>query len=338
MIIQTSYLTQNDCWIMNRKVEEGSLSDSRYLTFQQRGPTDLMLHSVGCAQPSADVFIVGWNKSGIEKCVHAFIDANTGKIKQTLKWRYRGWHGGGSSNNTHIGVEMCETKWIKYNSSGTKFEVLDKQRAQADCRRAYQSAVELFAYLCKEFHLNPLTNICSHREGYLKGIASNHGDPENYWKGLSMSYTMDGFRTDVKNQIEGAIDVTRDELDAYLDGKVSEIRAELEAEYQEKLGLIASALTNAYNQELETVSQSFSSTVGAKIEEKIGRDIIHVSDIPWKGVRETIQKLLDADAINGGTPRETDPNDIRMPLEFVRVMAVMTSYIDKRLKEKNQND
>ena len=42
-----------------------------------------------------------------------FIDANTGDIYQTLPWNHRGWHGGGSSNNTHIGVEMCEPAAIK---------------------------------------------------------------------------------------------------------------------------------------------------------------------------------------------------------------------------------
>ena len=34
-----------------------------------------------------------------------------------------GWHGGGSSNNTHIGVEMCEPACIKYTGgAGAKFE------------------------------------------------------------------------------------------------------------------------------------------------------------------------------------------------------------------------
>lgn len=75
-----------------------------------------MLHSVGCPQPSANVFIKQWNKSGIQKCVHAFIEAN-GDVYQTLPWDHRGWHAGGNANNTHIGVEMCEPSTIKYTSS-----------------------------------------------------------------------------------------------------------------------------------------------------------------------------------------------------------------------------
>lgn len=197
MNIKQTYLKNNPCYIANVKQQ-----DSRYTTFQKRGPLALMLHSVGCAQPSAEVFVNRWNMSSYgNACVHAFIDANNGTIYQCLPWNYRGWHGGGSSNNTHVGVEMCESKYIKY-TSGTSFTVLDKQKALADCKRAYNAAVELFAKLCKDYKLDPLKDICSHSEGYKKGIATNHGDPEHYWKGVGSGYTMDGFRKEVKAKME----------------------------------------------------------------------------------------------------------------------------------------
>ena len=65
--------------------------------------------------------------------------------------------------------------------------------------RTYKSAVELFTHLCREFNLNPLADgvILAHNEGYKRGLASNHADPEHLWKGLKMPYTMDGFRKDV---------------------------------------------------------------------------------------------------------------------------------------------
>jgi len=58
----------------------------------------------------------------------------------------------------------------------------------------------LFAFLCKEFQLDPLKDgvIISHREGHTRGIASGHEDPEHLWRGLGSGYTMDGFRRDVK--------------------------------------------------------------------------------------------------------------------------------------------
>lgn len=159
----------------------------------------LMLHSVGCPQPSAMAFIKNWNTESAKVCVHGFIDGNTGEVYQTLPWNRRGWHCGSTANGTHIGIEMCEPDCIKY-TSGSKFTCSDKEKATAIVARTYNSAVELFAYLCKEYDLNPLSNgvILSHSEGYVKGLASNHADPEHLWKGLKLPYTMDGFRKDVK--------------------------------------------------------------------------------------------------------------------------------------------
>ena len=197
MQIVESFLTQNPCYKAN--VER---ADARYRKFQDEGPKGLMLHSVGCAQPDASVFVNRWNKPTYTKaCVHAFVDANSGVVMQTLPWNFRGWHGGGSCNNTHIGVEMCESKHIKYTGSA-KFSVIDKAKAQADARRAYNSAVELFAYLCEAYAIDPETGIISHREGGKQGIASGHVDPEHYWHGLDLPYTMDGFRAAVKAKVD----------------------------------------------------------------------------------------------------------------------------------------
>ena len=202
MTLVQNYLTKNPCY--NANVEK---SDSRYVTFQTRGPIGLMLHSVGCAQPSAQAFLNAWNKETYtNSCVHGVIDANTGTVYQCLPWNYRGWHAGGSANNTHIGVEMCESKYIKYPSSGgANFTVLDLEKAQADCRRTYNAAVELFATLCLQWNLDPMKDIVSHKEGGKKGIASGHVDPEHFWSGLNMNYTMDGFRADVKSAMEPVI-------------------------------------------------------------------------------------------------------------------------------------
>lgn len=183
MQIKETILTNNPCYKAGRKITVKGL----------------MLHSVGCPQPSAEVFVKNWNKSSYDRaCVHAFIDGNTGVIYQCLPWAHRGWHGGGSSNNTHIGVEMCEPACIKY-TGGSSFTCSDTATAKAVVTRTYNAAVELFAFLCKEYKLNPLADgvIVSHAEGYKRGIASNHGDPAHLWKGLKMSYTMDGFRKDV---------------------------------------------------------------------------------------------------------------------------------------------
>ena len=207
-----SYLTQNPCYQANVNKQ-----DSRYTNFQKNGPSGGMLHSVGCAQPDASVFLIAWNKPTYTKsCVHGVIDANSGVAYQTLPWNFRGWHCGGSANNTMVGIEMCESRYIKY-TSGARFEILDKEKAQADCKRTYDSAVQLFAMLAKMWNWNPLTDIISHKEGGKLGVASGHVDPEHYWAGLGMPYTMDGFRMDVKHAMMEVVDMTIEELEQFVD-------------------------------------------------------------------------------------------------------------------------
>ena len=159
-------------------------------------PKGLMLHSVGCPQPSAQVFATNYN-GNVGACVHAFIDANNGTTYQLLPWNHRGWHAGGAANDTHIGIEMCESSYISY-TSGANFMCSNTTAAKKHAQTAYTAAVELFAYLCKLYKLDPLSQICSHAEGHRKGIATNHADPEHYWTQLGTGYTMDGFRKAVK--------------------------------------------------------------------------------------------------------------------------------------------
>lgn len=187
MKIIQSILTKNPCYTAGKKI----------------AVKGLMLHSVGCSQPSAQVFVKRWNSASHNSaCVHAFIDGNTGDVYQCLPWNHRGWHSGGSANNTHIGVEMCEPACIKY-ISGSTFTCSDVATAKAVVQRTYDTAVQLFAHLCKQYNLDPLADgvIVSHREGYKRRIASNHGDPEHLWNQLGMGYTMDTFRKAVKAAI-----------------------------------------------------------------------------------------------------------------------------------------
>lgn len=188
MKVIEQFLTKNPCYKQGK-------------TITVKG---LMLHSVGCPQPKASVFIKNWNSESYNRaCVHGFIDGNDGNTYQTLPWNYRGWHAGGSANNTHIGVEMCEPSCIKY-TSGSVFTCNDLAKARACVTRTYNSAVELFAMLCNKYNLNPLQDgvIISHKEGHARGAASNHGDPEHLWKGLGMDYTMDKFRQDVYKKMQ----------------------------------------------------------------------------------------------------------------------------------------
>jgi hypothetical protein len=91
----------------------------------------------------------------------------------------RGWHAGGSANNTHIGFEICE----------------DGLTDASYFSAVYKEAVELCVYLCKQYNLTEKDIIC-HCEGYKLGIASNHGDVMHWFPRHGKS--MGTFRADVK--------------------------------------------------------------------------------------------------------------------------------------------
>ena len=117
-----SIVTKNRCYTGGRKITV-------------RG---LMLHSVGCPQQKAHVFVSTWNSQTAGVCPHGIIDGNDGIVYQTLPWDHRGWHGGsgsrGSGNNTHIGIEMCEPACIRYTSD-SRFTCSDPAKAKAVVRK-----------------------------------------------------------------------------------------------------------------------------------------------------------------------------------------------------------
>ncbi len=150
-------------------------------------PQGLMLHSIGTPQPSAAVlarYFDQYQPGGQSVCVHAFVQAD-GTVYQTLPWEMRGWHCGGTANNTHIGIEMTEP------AAGVPYA-----EAAEQITGTYRAAVELFARLCGVYGLEPLADgvIIGHAEGHRRGVASNHADPAYLWDTYGMGFTMDGFR------------------------------------------------------------------------------------------------------------------------------------------------
>ena len=138
-------------------------------------PRGIMLHSVGCPQSSAAVFSRNFNQyqpGGQSVCVHAFVQAD-GTVDQTRPWEMRGWHCGGSANNTHVGIEMTEPSAI-----------MSYAESSEQIAGTYHAAVELFAKLCEMYSLDPMADgvIIGHAEGHRNGVASNHADPEYLWK------------------------------------------------------------------------------------------------------------------------------------------------------------
>ncbi len=188
MNLKQYYLTKNECYQRGDKLNVKGL----------------MLHSTGANNPNLKRYVpdfdgtIGNNPNGNhwdqyrpgsrQVCVHGFIgklaDGSIATV-QTLPWTMRGWHAGHKSgNDNYIGVEICE--------DGLK---------DADYfTKVYREAVELFAFLCKEFNLDPMKNIICHCEGYDKGIASNHADVMHWFS--KHKKTMNDFRKDVKKEME----------------------------------------------------------------------------------------------------------------------------------------
>ncbi len=166
----------------------------------------LMIHSVGCPQPKASAFINNWNKSDAGACVHAIVEPG-GDVYQLLPWDHRGWHCGGGGNGTHIGVEMTEPSTIRYTGGANWTETGDGSNTKSHVLATYKYAVELFAYLCQMYKLDPLADgvIISHSEGCRRGIASNHGDVEHIWKKFGL--TMGQFRKDIQAAMDGGADM-----------------------------------------------------------------------------------------------------------------------------------
>ncbi len=198
MELVQSFATENPCYKAGKKI----------------AVKGLVLHSVGCPQPSAEVFVKRFNSAGAKVCVHGFVDAETGRVYQILPWDYKAWHCGGQANKTHIGVEMCEPSCIRY-TGGANITCSDEEKAREAVRRTLRSAVELFAFLCGQFGLNPLEDgvIISHKEGHDRGVASGHADPDHLFRQLHMNYTMDDFRravADTMNKTAGTPGQTQD--------------------------------------------------------------------------------------------------------------------------------
>lgn len=189
-------LTKNECYIRGVPIT----------------PIGVMVHSTGANNPNLRRYIqpddglLGTNNAGNhfnqprpggrKVCVHAIIGKLAdGSIAtyQTLPWAMRGWHSGtgpkGSANNMgYIGFEICE----------------DGLTDPVYFKKVYREAVELTAYLCKLYKLNPKKDgvIICHSEGHTRGIASNHVDVMHWFPKHGKS--MDTFRADVVKEMSNS--------------------------------------------------------------------------------------------------------------------------------------
>lgn len=90
--------------------------------------------------------------------------------------------------------------------------------------------------------------------------------------------------------------------------------------------------------EPETPEKPLEKLIDERIEAYMGKMCNSIQDIPWASVRKVMRKVLDAQAIDGGTPYDQNPDDIGMPLNSVRVLVGAVRYIEHSLKEAFKDD
>lgn len=156
-------------------------------------PTGAVNHSVGCAQPSVEVFFrlmddedAGWGVNALLGDFHK----GEGRIILALDIEARPWGCGsgkkGSWNNTKVQWEVCEPAGHTY-AGGTMIGY-DVEKNAGYFERMWKMLVAWNVYCVVKLGY-PVSGISDHAESYRAGYGSNHSDM-GHWlpkHGKSMS-------------------------------------------------------------------------------------------------------------------------------------------------------
>lgn len=275
----------------------------------------LVLHSVGCPQPSAAVFARQWQTA--RYFAHAVLQAD-GTVYQVAPWDCRLMHVG-AANAYSIGVEMTEPDCIRY-TGGATFVCSDRARAVAQVTGTYNTAVALFAQLCTQFGLDPNKDIISHAEASAMGIGTDHADPEHLWRQLGMGYTMDGFRADVAAKMaagntneEDDSMVRYDSIDDVPGWAQDTVRALMDA------GALQGDDQGRLDLSLDMIRGM---VIGKRYADARSPRYATIDDVPgW--AREETQRLIDRGVLAGTTGGKLD-----LSLDMLRTLIVCQRMMD----------
>lgn len=208
--LEVRYATDNGAYRSGRKIN----------------PDGCVNHSVGCAQPSADVFYRLMNKRDAGWGVNALIgdfDKGEGRIILTLPYKTRPWGVGsgakGSWNNSRIQWEICEPSGHTY-AGGTMIGY-DVAKNQGYFERMWKMVVAWNVYVAAKLgYTADMVN--DHAESHLAGMGSGHADVGHWWPKHGKS--MNALRAEVKTILEGTeqeeIEMTKEEIRAMIDESI----------------------------------------------------------------------------------------------------------------------
>lgn len=158
-----------------------------------------------------------WNHIEREAGVHAFVgklaDGSVSTV-QVGPWDKKAWGCGSGKKGS------CNDGWIQFEIAEDSLT----DRAYFD--KVYREAVELTAYLCTLYNLDPLGTrmyngvkvpvILCHQDSYRLGLGSNHGDVYPWFNRYGK--TMDDVRADVARLMKGEDEiVTYEQWKQYMD-------------------------------------------------------------------------------------------------------------------------
>lgn len=190
--LEVRYATKNGAYTANQKIT----------------PKGAVNHSVGCAQPKAEVFFNSMNKTSAGWGVNAILgDFHTGegRIILTLPYDTRPWGCGGgpkgSWNNTKIQWEICEPAGHTY--AGGTMVGYDVAKNQQYFDRMWKMLVAWNVYVARKFNY-PVNAISDHAEAGRAGYGSNHSDISQWIP--KHGKTMNDLRSEVQAILSGEDD------------------------------------------------------------------------------------------------------------------------------------
>ena len=228
MNLKTCILTANNCFKANKSMK----------------PTGIVVHSTGVNNPNVKRYVqplksdinynlvindLGvnaygnhWNQStpnGKQICVHGFIGKNArGEVVtyQTLPYEISCWGCGRGSKGSY-----------NYDPTGRiQFEICEDSLTDKEYFNAvYKEATEFCAYLCRKYGFG-VDKISSHAEAAKAGYASNHGDPDHWFRKFGKNMNL--FRGDV-SKLLGTNTPTTSTKKYYVQTGVFSVKANAEA-------------------------------------------------------------------------------------------------------------
>lgn len=218
-------------WVESHMEIRYATDNGAYRSGRKINPQGSVNHSVGCAQPSVEVFYKSMNKSSAGWGVNAILGdfhKGDGRILVTMPLNARPWGCGsgkkGSWNNTKVQWEVCEPAGHTY-SGGTMIGY-DIAKNQVYFDRMWKMLVAWNVYVVDKFGY-PISGISDHIESYYAGYGSGHADMGHWLPKHGKS--MNALRAEVEAIINGA-DTEDDDMDV---ARFSELFREMRKDLQD---------------------------------------------------------------------------------------------------------